>query len=137
MDQNMERYFAELFDAIEKYQSGMARTGDKIREMTQEQIYKRIYDQVQDQAPTEKLMQQTYVRIFQELNTLQNVKGFFPWAYGIADDIAFRYCQEKGVVRSRQAMERQVYRSRSQLRLVLGIIIILLLLIIKVLGSHM
>ena len=130
MDQNMERYFAELFDAIEKYQNGEARTGDKIREMTQQQIYNRIYDQVQDQAPMEKLMQQTYVRIFQEMNTLQNVKGFYPWAYGIADDIAFRYCQEKGTA-SQQVMERRANKPLEGWKLVLGIVLALLLLVAR------
>ena len=130
MDQNMERYFAELFDAIEKYQNGEARTGDKIREMTQQQIYNRIYDQVQDQAPMEKLMQQTYVRIFQEMNTLQNVKGFYPWAYGIADGIAFRYCQEKGTA-SQQVMERRANKPLEVWKLVLGIVLALLLLVAR------
>lgn len=85
---------AELFAAIRKLQQGDNTDVNKVYELSQRYIYKIINDIVKNHQTTEDLMQETYMQVYNKLNTLQVPETFYVWAGRIATNATLRYIQK-------------------------------------------
>ena len=92
----MNRYEAQdamLYQAVNGLMSGNADSYNDMYNLSIKYIYKIIYDIVQDYHTTEDLVQETYIAIYNKLNTLQDVTKFYAWAGRIATNFTLRYIQ--------------------------------------------
>ena len=54
-------------------------------------LYKIIYDIVQDYHTTEDMLQETFLKIYNNIGSLQNPEAYFVWAGRIATNLCVRY----------------------------------------------
>ncbi len=95
MDWNQNEKDAELYYELENYKNGYSQNTTRIRELSQEKIYGMVCDAIYDQEARQELLKATYVRIFNELSGLSDVKKFYPWVENIVTNLTYRYRQEK------------------------------------------
>ena len=85
---------ALLFAEVAKLMSGNYDRYEKVYELSQKYIYKIINDIVQNHHTTEDLMQETYLQIYNKIDSLKEAKAFYVWAGRIATNLTLRYVQK-------------------------------------------
>ncbi len=85
---------AALYDAVARYNQGDASAWTTIYQSSDKYIYKIIHDIVKDHHTTEDLMQETYLRIYNNIASLQEPKAFYAWAGRIATHLTLRHLQK-------------------------------------------
>lgn len=92
----MNRYYAQdeqLYQSVNNLMAGDYDSYYVMYDLSIKYIYKIIYDIVKDYHTTEDLVQETYLTIYNKINTLQNPRAFYSWAGRIATNLALRYIQ--------------------------------------------
>ena len=84
----------QLFEEVRKLQQNEAGDYNRLYELSKNYIYKIIYDIVKDPFTTEDLMQETYLQIYNKINTLEHAEAFYVWAGRIATNLTLRYIQK-------------------------------------------
>ncbi len=84
----------KLFEAVAELKAGKATNTNLVYELSEKYIYKIINDIVKDHYATEDLMQETYIQIYNKIDTLQDEKAFYVWAGRIATNFTLRYIQK-------------------------------------------
>ena len=84
----------QLFAEVERMQRGADGDYNRLYELSKNYVYKIIHDIVRDHFTTEDLMQETYLQIYNKINTLENPKAFYVWAGRIATNLTLRYIQK-------------------------------------------
>ena len=83
----------QLFVAVSNLIAGDMDSYYTMYDLSIKYIYKIIYDIVKDYHTTEDLIQETYITIFNKINTLQDSRKFYSWAGRIATNHTLRYIQ--------------------------------------------
>ena len=91
---NYEKQDAVLFQEIQKFTAGNQESFEKIYELSKRYIYKIINDIVNNYDTTEDIMQETYLRIYNKINTLQDIRSFYTWAGRIATNLTLDYIRK-------------------------------------------
>ena len=92
----MNNYYEQdeqLYQSVYSLMSGNADSYYTMYDLSIKYIYKIIYDIVKDYHTTEDLVQETYIIIYNKINTLQDARKFYSWAGRIATNLAYRYMQ--------------------------------------------
>ncbi|MBR0091457.1 MAG: sigma-70 family RNA polymerase sigma factor [Lachnospiraceae bacterium] len=84
----------QLFDEVRKLQQNKSADYNRLYELSQKYIYKIIHDIVKDPYTTEDMMQETYLQIYNKINTLESAEAFYVWAGRIATNLTLRYIQK-------------------------------------------
>ena len=84
-----------LFHAVDKFKAGSKSSFNDLYKYSKNYIYKIISDVVTDQSAVEDLMQETYLQIYDKLDTLENSRAFLGWAGRIATSYAYRYYRKR------------------------------------------
>lgn len=90
----MKNYYAEdeqLIQSVRKLMAGDLDSYYDMYNLSIKYIYKIIYDIVKDYHATEDLVQDTYLTIYNKINTLQDPNKFYAWAGRIATNYTYRY----------------------------------------------
>lgn len=90
----MKNYYAEdeqLIQSVRKLMAGDMDSYYDMYNLSIKYIYKIIYDIVKDYHATEDLVQDTYLTIYNKINTLQDPNKFYAWAGRIATNFTLRY----------------------------------------------
>lgn len=82
-----------LFAAVLWLQQGKDEMFTQVYDLSEKYIYKIIYDIVKDIDTTQDLMQETYIQIYNKIDTLENPRAFYSWAGRIATNKTLRYIQ--------------------------------------------
>lgn len=93
----MKNYYEEdqkLFQAVAKLVAGDMDSYYVMYDLSVKYIYKIIYDITKDYHTTEDLVQETYLTIYNKINTLQEPSKFYAWAGRIATNLTFRYMKK-------------------------------------------
>ena len=80
-----------LFYHVQRLQQGYQDSYNEIYKLSGKYIYKIIYDIVQDYHTTEDMLQETFVKIYNNIGSLQSPEAFFVWAGRIATNLCIRY----------------------------------------------
>ena len=83
----------QLFQSVSSLIAGDMNSYYTMYDLSVKYIYKIIYDIVKDYHTTEDLVQETYITIYNKINTLQDSRKFYPWAGRIATNHTLRYIQ--------------------------------------------
>ncbi len=83
----------QLFQSVSNLIAGDMNSYYTMYDLSVKYIYKIIYDIVKDYHTTEDLVQETYITIYNKINTLQDPRKFYPWAGRIATNHTLRYIQ--------------------------------------------
>ena len=83
----------QLYQAVYSLMCGNTNSYYDMYNLSIKYIYKIIYDIVQDYHTTEDLVQETYLTIYNNLVTLQDINKFYTWAGRIATNLTLRYIQ--------------------------------------------
>lgn len=83
-----------LFAAVQKLKDGADGDYNLVYELSEKYIYKIINDIVKNHHTTEDLMQETYLQIYNKIDTLQDARAFYVWAGRIATNLTLRHVQK-------------------------------------------
>ena len=83
----------QLFQSVSNLMAGDMDSYYAMYDLSIKYIYKIIYDIVKDYHTTEDLVQETYITIYNKINTLQDPRKFYSWAGRIATNHTLRYIQ--------------------------------------------
>ncbi len=83
----------QLFQSVSSLMAGNMESYYTMYDLSIKYIYKIIYDIVKDYHTTEDLVQETYITIYNKINTLQDPRKFYSWAGRIATNHTLRYIQ--------------------------------------------
>ncbi len=83
-----------LFAEVQKLKEGISENYNRVYELSEKYIYKIINDIVKNHHTTEDLMQETYLQIYNKIDTLQEAKAFYVWAGRIATNLTLRHVQK-------------------------------------------
>ena len=83
-----------LFAEVQKLKDGTSGDYNLLYELSEKYIYKIINDIVKNHHTTEDLMQETYLQIYNKIDTLQEAKTFYVWAGRIATNLTLRHVQK-------------------------------------------
>ena len=89
-----EKKDKQLFAEVQKLMDGNFESYQNIYELSKNYIYKVIYDIVQDHHTTEDMMQETYLQVYNKINSLREAQAFYVWAGRIASNLTLRYLQK-------------------------------------------
>lgn len=92
----MNNYYEQdekLYQAVYSLMCGNTDSYYVMYDLSIKYMYKIIYDIVKDYHTTEDLIQETYITIYNKINTLQDPRKFYAWAGRIATNITLRYIQ--------------------------------------------
>ena len=84
----------QLFQSVSSLMAGNMESYYTMYDLSIKYIYKIIYDIVKDYHTTEDLVQETYITIYNKINTLQDSRKFYSWAGRIATNHTLRYIQK-------------------------------------------
>lgn len=93
----MKNYYEEdqkLFQAVANLIAGDMDSYYVVYDLSVKYIYKIIYDIVKDYHTTEDLVQETYLTVYNKINTLQDATKFYAWAGRVATNLTLRYIQK-------------------------------------------
>lgn len=96
-DEKMNRYYEEdqkLFQVVSNLKAGDMDSYYIMYDLSIKYIYKIVFDLIKDYHTTEDLVQETYLTIYNKINTLQDVTKFYSWAGRIATNLTLRYIQK-------------------------------------------
>jgi len=83
-----------LFQAVINLKNGDKSSFEQVYKLSERYIYAIIYRIVRDNDKTADLMQETYLQIYNKLDTLEEVESFLVWAGKIATSKTLRYIQK-------------------------------------------
>ena len=83
-----------LYYHIRQLQEGHNESFNEIYYLSSKYIYKIIYDIVQDYYTTEDMLQETFLKIYNNIEKLQSPEAFYVWAGRIATNLCIRYRQK-------------------------------------------
>lgn len=83
-----------LYYHIRQLQEGHNESFNEIYYLSSKYIYKIIYDIVQDYHTTEDMLQETFLKIYNNIEKLQSPEAFYVWAGRIATNLCIRYRQK-------------------------------------------
>lgn len=81
----------QLFYHIQRLQQGYTESYTEIYNLSGKYLYKIIYDIVQDYHTTEDMLQETFIKIYNNINSLQSPQAYYVWAGRIATNLCIRY----------------------------------------------
>ncbi|MBP3621920.1 MAG: sigma-70 family RNA polymerase sigma factor [Lachnospiraceae bacterium] len=93
----MRNYYEEdqkLYQSVASLIAGDMDSYYVMYDLSVKYIYKIIYDIVKDYHTTEDLVQETYLTVYNKINTLQDPSKFYAWAGRIATNLTLRYIQK-------------------------------------------
>ncbi len=93
----MKNYYEEdqkLFQAVAGFKAGNQECYYTMYELSIKYIYKIVYDIIKEHHATEDLVQETYLTIYNKIDSLEDVSKFYSWAGRIATNHTFRYIQK-------------------------------------------
>ena len=91
---NSEKYAKEdeqLYYHIQRLQQGYTESYTEIYNLSGKYLYKIIYDIVQDYHTTEDMLQETFIKIYNNIGSLQSPQAYYVWAGRIATNLCIRY----------------------------------------------
>ena len=91
---NNEKYAKEdkqLYYHIQRLQQGYTDSYAEIYNLSGKYLYKIIYDIVQDYHTTEDMLQETFIKIYNNIGSLQSPQAYYVWAGRIATNLCVRY----------------------------------------------
>jgi len=93
----MKNYYEEdqkLFEAVSSFKGGKQESYYVMYDLSIKYIYKIVHDIIKDYHETEDLVQETYLTIYNKINTLEDATKFYSWAGRIATNHTLRYIQK-------------------------------------------
>ena len=81
----------QLYFHIRNMQAGRMDSYTEVYNLSAKYLYKIIYDIVQDYHTTEDMLQETFLKIYNNIGSLQNPEAYFVWAGRIATNLCVRY----------------------------------------------
>ena len=81
----------QLYCHIQRLQQGYTDSFNEIYNLSGKYLYKIIYDIVQDYHTTEDMLQETFVKIYNNIGSLQSPQAYYVWAGRIATNLCIRY----------------------------------------------
>ena len=81
----------QLFNHIRSLQAGNTDSYTEIYNLSAKYLYKIIYDIVQDYHLTEDMLQEVFLKIYNNIGSLQSPEAYFVWAGRIATNLCIRY----------------------------------------------
>ena len=84
----------QLFYHIQKLQQGDTASYGEIYNLSGKYIYKIIYDIVQDYHTTEDMLQETFIKIYNNIGSLKSPEAYYVWAGRIATNLCIRHLQK-------------------------------------------
>lgn len=94
MSKSFQKKDEELYAVVAKAKEGNPNFYTAVYELSFRYLFKIIHDIVKNEYTTEDLLQETYIQIFNKLDTLQEPRAFYVWAGRIATNITLRYVQK-------------------------------------------
>ena len=91
---NKEKYAKQdeqLYYHIKNLQAGNVDSYTEIYNLSCKYFYKIIYDIVGDYHTTEDMLQETFLKIYNNIGSLQSPEAFYVWAGRIATNLCIRY----------------------------------------------
>lgn len=91
---NSEKYAKQdeqLYYHIQRLQQGYTDSYTEIYNLSGKYLYKIIYDIVQDYHTTEDMLQETFIKIYNNIGSLQSPQAYYVWAGRIATNLCIRY----------------------------------------------
>lgn len=91
---NNEKYAKQdelLYYHIQRLQQGYTESYTEIYNLSGKYLYKIIYDIVQDYHTTEDMLQETFLKIYNNIGSLQSPQAYYVWAGRIATNLCIRY----------------------------------------------
>ena len=91
---NKEKYAKQdeqLYYHIKNLQAGNVESYTEIYNLSCKYFYKIIYDIVGDYHTTEDMLQETFLKIYNNIGSLQSPEAFYVWAGRIATNLCIRY----------------------------------------------
>lgn len=84
----------QLYYHIQNLQQGDTASYGEIYNLSGKYLYKIIYDIVQDHHTTEDMLQETFLRIYNNIGSLKSPKAYYVWAGRIATNLCIRHLQK-------------------------------------------
>lgn len=84
-----------LFSEIRKLKLGSSENFNSVYELSKNYIYKIIWDIVKNPDAVEDIMQETYLQIYNRIDTLKEVSAFYVWAGRIATNFSLAYLRKE------------------------------------------
>ena len=84
----------ELFGEVRKLKDQTSGDFNRVFDLSKKYIHKIIYDIVKNEDDTEDIMQETYLQIYNKIDTLEKPDAFYVWAGRIATNKTLRYIQK-------------------------------------------
>lgn len=94
MEHRLTEKDIKLFNAVAKMQNGEKASFNDVYEFSYKYLYKIVYDILKDAHNAEDLLQETYMKIYEKIDTLHDIRTFYVWAGRIATNNALRYIQK-------------------------------------------
>ena len=90
-NERFEKQDQKLFYHVEQLQKGNLESYNEIYALSGKYLYKIIYDIVQDHHTTEDMLQETFIKIYNNIGSLQSPQAFYVWAGRVATNLCIRY----------------------------------------------
>lgn len=84
----------QLYYHIERLQQGHTESYGEIYNLSGRYLYKIIFDVVKDHHTTEDMLQETFLRIYNNIGSLKSPKAYYVWAGRIATNLCIRHLQK-------------------------------------------
>ncbi|MCR4727719.1 MAG: sigma-70 family RNA polymerase sigma factor, partial [Lachnospiraceae bacterium] len=84
-----------LFSEVRKLKLGSSENFNSVYELSKNYIYKIIWDIVKNPDAVEDIMQETYLQIYNRIDTLKEVSAFYVWAGRIATNFSLAYLRKE------------------------------------------
>ena len=81
----------QLYFHIRNMQAGHMESYTEVYNLSSKYLYKIIYDIVQDYHTTEDMLQETFLKIYNNIGSLQSPEAYFVWAGRIATNLCVRH----------------------------------------------
>lgn len=104
---NSERYAKQdeqLYYHIQRLQAGYEDSFNEIYNLSCKYIYKIINDIVKEHHTTEDMLQETFIKIYKNIGSLQSPEAYFVWAGRIATNLCISYIRKH----SKEALQTSI-----------------------------
>ena len=91
INEKYEKQDELLFYHVRQLQAGNIESYNEIYNLSRKYIYKIIYDIVQDYHTTEDMLQETFIKIYNNIGSLQSPEAYYVWAGRIATNLCIRH----------------------------------------------
>ena len=86
-----EKQDEQLYYHIRRLQQGYVDSYTEIYNLSSKYLYKIIFDVVGDYHTTEDMLQETFIKIYNNIGSLQSPEAYYMWAGRIATNLSVRY----------------------------------------------